>query len=83
MYRIQISCLDPKKNIINLIINYFEKYKLKTTKSFSFNIWKEILNITLNNQPLSSEVILNIRKKRKNMNKFHIFNKPIGHSNKS
>lgn len=83
MYRIEIYCNDINKEIYKNILMYFNKYKLKTTKLYSFQIWNEILNIVLGNQPLSSDDISKIRKLRKNMNKFIIENNPIGYANKS
>ena len=78
VYRIEISCNDNSKNII--ITNYFKKYKLKTTKSKSFEIWSEIISLSVDKQPLSELEINKIRKLRKNMNKYSIENKSIGHS---
>ena len=81
MYRIEISCNHIERS--KKVINYFNKYKLKTTKSKSFEIFLQILDITLSKQPLSIDNYNLVRSLRKNMNKFTIENKSIGHSSKS
>lgn len=83
MYRIEISCNDINKEIYKKVINYFDKYPLKTTKNKSYLIWKEILFIILGNKPLNLEKLNYIRSLRKIINKNIIENKSIGHSNKS
>lgn len=83
MYRIEISCNDINKDIYKKVINYFDKYPLKTIKNKSYLIWKEILYIILGNQPLNLERLNYIRSLRKKINKYIIQNKSIGHSNKS
>lgn len=82
MYRIEVLCNDINKDIHNKIKDYFLKYKLKTTKRKSFNIWIETMNIILGNQPLDEKKIKYIRKLRNSLNKYNINNKSIGHSNK-
>lgn len=82
MYRIEVSCNDINKDIHKKIKDYFLKYKLKTTKRKSFNIWIETMNIALGNQPLDEIKIKYIRKLRNSLNKYNIKNKSIGHSNK-
>lgn len=81
VYRIEISCNHIERN--KILLNYFNLYNLKTTKYKSYTIFKNILDIVVNNQPLSSDKIDLIRSLRKNMNKFTIENKSIGHSSKS
>lgn len=83
MFRLTFSCNDSKKNISYNIVNYFNTYKLKTTKEMSFHIWGEILNIVLSNQPLSPENLSKVRKLRHNMNYFTLKNNTIGNANKS
>lgn len=83
MFRIEVSCNDINKLTYKLILDYFNHYKLKTTKKDSFNIWETIMKLVLGNQPLCIEKIEEIRILRKNMNKFIIDNNPIGHANKS
>ncbi len=81
MYRIEISCNNNIKN--QLILNYFNKYNLKTSKGKSFIKFKEILNLIINKQPLKKEEISIIRKLSKEINNFNNKNKSIGHKNKS
>ena len=83
MFRLTFYCNDIKKNTSSKILNYFNTYKLKTTKRNSFYIWSEILDIVLGKQPLSTENLYKVRKLRHNMNYFTIENKAIGHANKS
>lgn len=81
VYRIEISCNHPIRNQ-NILI-YFNKYKLKTTKSISFELWCNIIDLSVGNQPLSLDKLNEIRKIRKKLNKYIIENNPIGHSSKS
>ena len=81
VYRIEISCNHIEK--LKIILNYFNKYKLKTTKNISYNIFKDICDISVGNQPLSEDKIKLIRKLKKDMNKHNVENKTIGHVNKS
>ncbi len=83
MFRLSLSCNDVKKTTTYNILNYFNSYKLKTTKKSSFHIWSEILDITLGKQPLSPENLSKIRKLRHNMNYFTIQNQSKGYANKS
>ena len=83
MFRLTFYCNDKKKIISSKIINYFNLYKLKTTKKESFRIWTEILTIVLNKQPLSVNDLNRVRKQRHQMNYFTIQNLPTGQANKS
>ena len=83
MFRLTFYCNDPNKKTSSKILNYFNSYKLKTTKKNSFYIWSEILDIILSMQPLSTENLSKVRKLRHNMNYFTIENKPLGYAKKS
>lgn len=83
MYRLSLYCNDKKRITSNKLINYFNTYKLKTTKNKSFYIWVDILDIVINNQPLSLENLSKVRKLRHNMNYYTICNNSIGYANKS
>lgn len=83
IFRLTLPCNGKNKIISSKIINYFHCYNLKTTKKESFSIWTEILNIVVNNQPLSLETLKLVRKLRHNMNYFTIENQSKGYSNKS
>jgi hypothetical protein len=65
------------------ILDYFNKFNLKTSKKNSFFIWKEISSKILGKQPLQEEELLKVRKLRHNMNFFTIENNSIGKANKS
>ena len=81
MYRIEISCNSSINN--KKVLDYFNKYELKTTKYFSFKIFKEILDIFINKQPLSEIELKKVRYLRSIMNLHNIENSPIQHSSKS
>ena len=83
MFRLTLSCNDKNKVISSKLINYFNIYKLKTSKKESFRLWGEILDIVLGNQPLSPKNLSKVRKLRHNMNFFTIENNPVGLANKS
>lgn len=83
MYRLSLCCNDKKRITSNKLNNYLNRYKLKTTKNKSFYLWIQILDIVINNQPLSLENLSKVRKLRHNMNYYIIENKPSGYANKS
>lgn len=83
MFRLTLFCNDINKDTSLKILNYFNTYKLKTTKKSSFNIWSEILFNCLGKQPLSPENLSLIRKLRHNMNYFTIENQAKGYAHKS
>ena len=83
MFRLSLYCNDKKRITSNKLINYFNTYKLKTTKYKSFYIWIQILDIVIGNQPLSLENLSKVRKLRHNMNYYIISNNSIGYANKS
>ena len=82
--RLTFCCNDNKKKIISSkIIEYFNNYKLKTSKKESFRIWT-LLDTVINNQQLGSpDKLKEVRKLRHNMNYFTIENSPIGYASKS
>lgn len=80
-FRIEISCNNKFKN--KILLNYFNKYNLRTSKYNSYLIFKSILTKIVDKQPLPKVKIQEIDKLRKEMNKYTIDNKPIGHKNKS
>ena len=83
MFRLTFYCNDKKKIISSKILDYFNTYKLKTSKRESFRVWTIILANVLNKQPLSPYKLKEIRKLRHNMNYFTLENKSIGKANKS
>jgi hypothetical protein len=83
MFRLSVYCNDRKKPTHSIIISYFNKYPLKTSKKESFNKWSKIFEIVANKQPLTPENLHVVREIRHNMNKYTIENKPIGYASKS
>lgn len=83
MFRLTLSCNHSNKIIASKILEYFNSYKLKTTKSNSFQIWSEILHLIVGNQPLNQTNLDKVRKLRHNMNYYIIENQNKGHANKS
>ncbi len=86
VYRITIPAYagnDIKKPNSTLIINYFTRFNLVTTKHNSFLIWSECVDLILGKQPLSCENILIIRQLAKKINKFTIENNSTGYAYKS
>ena len=83
VHRITIQCNDIKKPNSTLILNYFTRFNLVTSKHNSFLIWSECLDLILGKQPLSPEDILKIRQLAKKINKYTIENNSTGHSFKS
>jgi hypothetical protein len=80
VFRLSISCNDINNPNSILIKNYFDNFKLKTSKQESFLIWSKVLELILGNQPLNENKIKEIRKLAKQINKFTIINNPIGSS---
>jgi LAGLIDADG endonuclease len=80
VFRLSISCNDINNPNSILIKNYFDNFKLKTSKQESFLIWSKVLDLILGNQPLNEIQIKEIRKLAKQINKFTIINNPIGSS---
>lgn len=80
-YRIEISCNHYERN--KTIINYLNKYKLKTSKLYAYNIFKVILSKVIDKQPVSNDIIKEINTLRKSMNKYILLNRNIGYKSKS
>lgn len=70
MFRLTFYCNDKKKIISSKIIEYFNIYKLKTSKKESFRLWTLILAKVLNKQPLSPDKLKEVRILRHKMNYF-------------
>lgn len=81
IYRIEISCNNNIKN--KKILNYFNKYKLKTTKRKLYEVFLSILDIYINQQPISNIKIEKIRNLKRIMNKYIIENQSVNNSNYS
>ena len=83
VYRITVQCNDIKKLNSTLIINYFTRFRLITSKHNSFLIWSDCLNRILGKQPLSYDNILIVRQLAKKINKFTVENSSTGYASKS
>jgi len=71
MFRLTIFCKDSKNNNRFEIINYFNKFQLKTSKSQSFDIWCNIIKLTFGIR-ITPDLLIIIKELKKNMNKFEI-----------
>ena len=87
VYRITVQAAqrsnDIKKLNSTLIINYFTRFRLITSKHNSFLIWSDCLNRILGKQPLSYDNVLIVRQLAKKINKFTIENSSTGYASKS
>ena len=87
VYRITVQAAqrsnDIKKLNSTLIIKYFTRFRLKTSKHNSFLIWSDCLNRILGKQPLSYDNVLIVRQLAKKINKFTIENSSTGYASKS
>ena len=71
MFRLTIFCKDSKNNNRFEIINYINKFQLKTSKSQSFDIWCNIIKLTFGIR-ITPDLLIIIKELKKNMNKFEI-----------
>jgi LAGLIDADG endonuclease len=84
----KVSCRNKKKlmlryilhslKISNIIIEYFNKLPLKTTKKKSFNLWRKVYFLIMYKEHLNPEGLIRIRSLRTYMNKYIIENRSIG-----
>jgi len=74
MHRIESNSLIK----IPLIINYLDKFNLKTKKKESYYKWKEIYKMILDKQHLNEDGLKNIRNLSKQINIITSQNKKIG-----
>jgi hypothetical protein len=63
-----------------LLIEYFNKFPLKTTKILNFNQWCKVIDLISMKKHNTPEGLKLIRKMRTEMNKYIIENSSIGSS---
>ena len=78
VYRLVISMNNPKRKDFNLVIDYFNNFPLKTTKSINFKLWCKIIDLIILNKHKTLEGLKTIKDLRTKMNKYIIDNKPLG-----
>jgi hypothetical protein len=69
VYRLAISMNRTERKDFLLVINYFKKFSLKTTKSSSFQIWCQIINMLALKKHKSIDGLKEIEELRIKINK--------------
>jgi LAGLIDADG endonuclease len=47
VYRLTVSMKNPKRKDFSDVINYFNNFPLKTTKSFNFQLWCQVIDMII------------------------------------
>jgi len=71
MFRLTLFCKDLKSNTRFKVINYFNNFRLKTSKSQSFDTWCKIIKLT-SGVRITPSLLIKVKKLKKSMNKFKI-----------
>ena len=69
VYRLEINMNKPLINNLNLFLNYFENYPLKSRKRHDFQLWYNILDIIMHKKHKTVEGFETIVKLKNEMNK--------------
>ena len=80
VFRLTISMNNPKRKNFILLIEYFNKFPLKTTKILNFNQWCKVIDLISMKKHNTPEGLKLIRIIRTEMNKYIIENNPRGSS---
>ena len=80
VYRLIVSMNKPTRKDFKIVIDYFQKFLLKTTKRKNFEIWCKVIDLIALKKHTGMININDIRKLRSEMNKYIIDNKSIGSS---
>ena len=80
VFRLTVSMNNPKRNNFILLIEYFNKFPLKTTKILNFNLWCKVIDLIRMKKHNTPDGLKLIRKIRTEMNKYIIDNNPTGSS---
>ena len=80
VYRLTVSMNKPTRQDFKTIIKYFDRFHLKTTKIFNYEIWCKVIDLIKLNEHNTTIGIENIRKLRTELNKYIIENKSMGSS---
>jgi LAGLIDADG endonuclease len=77
VYRLTVSMNKPIRKDFALIIQYFELFPLKTTKSLNFELWCKIIHLIKLKRHNTKEGLELVKKLRTEMNRHIIENKSI------
>lgn len=80
VFRLTVSMNNPIRKDFMLLIKYFQKFPLKTTKNLNFELWCKVIDLIKLKKHNTHEGLKIIKELRTEMNKYIIENKPIGSS---
>jgi len=80
VYRLTVSMNKPIRKDFALVIQYFQQFPLKTTKSLNFKLWYKIIDLIKLKRHNKKEGLELIKRLRIEMNRYIIENKGIGSS---
>lgn len=80
VYRLTVSMNKPIRKDFALIIQYFEEFPLKTTKSLNFELWCKVIDLIKLKRHNTKEALELIKRLRAEMNSYIIENKGIDSS---
>lgn len=69
VYILTINMNNPLRKDYNLLLNYFQRFPLKTTKNYNFKIWCDILKIIVEKKHKTLVGFEKIKKLRNELNK--------------
>lgn len=78
VYRLTLHMNNPLRKDFSLLIQYFYRFLLKTTKCLNFELWCKVINLIKLKKHNTEEGLKLIKKFRTEMNKYIIENKSIG-----
>jgi len=80
VFRLTVSMNNPLRKDFKLLVDYFHRFPLKTSKKFNFELWCKVLDLIRLKKHNTPEGLKLICKLRTGMNKYIIDNKSIGSS---
>lgn len=80
VHRLVVSMNNPKRINFLLLIDYFKKFPLKTTKTFNFELWCNVIDIIKLKEHNTEKGLIKIRKLITRMNKYTLEYKSNGSS---
>ena len=72
VYRLSISMNKPTRKNFSILIDYFQKFSLKTTKKLNFEFWCKVIDIISRNEHNTPHGLEEIRNLRTKMNKYNM-----------
>lgn len=78
VYRLVINMNKPTRDKFYLLIDYLQRFSLKTSKSQSFIYWKEVIDVIAEKKHKTKEGFEKIQRLKKLINKYTIENNPKG-----